>query len=553
MERSVATHAQGEEAHGHHHSPSIDHFVHIFLDNTKNRFGESSVEVVTINAILSTFRSGDISKRDALSSITLTLRDQEDLKQDLMNVLYHQDAKWGAGDFDFDQLITLPSPQSMQPTHEPWLRLPPITSLWYPEHQAARSINPAMLNNYGGPPNFGNQEYREPVYAQRGYGNWQPPYMSASYDADMSAIHEVFGIDASPSVLGNPFAVPIGQGAIDMPPPSTKRRSRGSIAQVKAEQQHGGDTAKVPGLSTPPASITTEAPVAHGPKSTQSSEMKTAGDCSEGDRFVHSICGKGFASRAKVRKHHWGAKNNDVRTKTGCWAKHKKPNVSWDEHPSCKEEAPAPRAVKKSPSQSTLRPKDSGHAAPGVPTMIPRYNTIEGFPTLQDLPQTVAQALGPWTPTRHSLENVGPYHSHRVPVRGSFETLLSAVNVASRIDAPKPEGRNDSVVSHLDAQAVAAEHDRQYNPAWLEASHGGDDGGFAYGRSPIVANALGISYFNEGVQVPSGMASSSQMGEGGYASTFDSNHEHMSNASKRDRTMFRSSISPDAETKMPKF
>lgn len=46
-------------------------------------------------------------------------------------------------------------------------------------------------------------------------------------------------------------------------------------------------------------------------------------------QFVHGLCGKSFNTRHAVKKHHWGSRMDDRETTTGCWAKHKKPDVSW--------------------------------------------------------------------------------------------------------------------------------------------------------------------------------------------------------------------------------
>ncbi|KAJ4371464.1 hypothetical protein N0V83_004681 [Neocucurbitaria cava] len=523
---------QVQEERGHDDAPSIEDCVHTFLNNTRHRFGEHSVEVNTINAILNSFRNGEITKRDALSSITLTLRDQDDIKQDLMNVLYHKDAKWGADDFDFDQLVAQSCPQFLQPAHEPQMRLPPISSL-YPNRLAVQSINPAVLNVYGGLATLANDVYSGPIFAQHGNPNWTAPaqvpsspqwqmptsfhslnqpamtqasefshYKNAN-EADMSPAHEHFSgvahprriqgdwenidhsddyathipikkevsADASPSVLGSPFAMPLGRPAVDMPPPPLKRSHQS--------------------VSSTPGTPTTPAATLHQPKKQPSSTVKVAQSQREAPSFIHSICGKGFSSRSKVKKHHWGAKNDDLNTTTGCCkfhifrpasinfvlissfqiqgVKHSKPNVSWDEHPSCKESTVSQRAVKKTNMQSTPRDHLSEQKAPVVPAMIPSYNTIPGFPILQDLPQTVAQALTLSNPTQHTFEHIGSYHSHRLPTSSnSFDSLLTAVNVASRIDAPKPQGRNDSVVSHLDAQAAAAERDVRYTSTCID-------------------------------------------------------------------------------------
>lgn len=84
-----------------------------------------------------------IPKRHALSAILTVLRDHEDLRQDLMNVLHHRDARWGVGDFEFGSTLNQTIPQFLQPIHQPQLRLP---SSWNLDHNSHLTINPAVLN-----------------------------------------------------------------------------------------------------------------------------------------------------------------------------------------------------------------------------------------------------------------------------------------------------------------------------------------------------------------------------------------------------------------------
>ena len=94
---------------------------------------------MSILNILGTFREGRLSKKDTLVAIRLTLGDQADLKQDLLNILFHKDADWRMGDFDFGSHQPFsqgsPSPQFLQPAHQPQMRLPPISPLWYEASQ----------------------------------------------------------------------------------------------------------------------------------------------------------------------------------------------------------------------------------------------------------------------------------------------------------------------------------------------------------------------------------------------------------------------------------
>jgi hypothetical protein len=141
--------------------PTIEQVVYKFLDNIKLRFGEQSTEVITILNILGTFRAGEISKKDTLVAIRLTLGDQADLKQDLLNILFHRQAGWAVGDFDFglrqplDQASPSPSPQFLQPAHQSQMRLPPISPLWYEASQANHSANSVGILDPGSSTSFG--------------------------------------------------------------------------------------------------------------------------------------------------------------------------------------------------------------------------------------------------------------------------------------------------------------------------------------------------------------------------------------------------------------
>ncbi|XPS92094.1 hypothetical protein M3J09_001500 [Ascochyta lentis] len=193
--------------------------------------------------------------------------------------------------------------------------------------------------------------------------------------------------------------------------------------------------------------------------------MATDRNHSLGGPFVHALCGKGFATPSKVKKHHWGKKHNDLATTTGCWAKHRKPDVAWDDHPSCKDGRPASETMKPAPSLSRqIRPKAAILDTKTQAALdVSQQNTIPGFPTLDDLPHTVARALSTGTATIYpeGLEP-GYHHIHRTPSRSSFDSLLTAVNVVAQIDAPQPQSRTDSIALHLDAQVAAAERHAQH-------------------------------------------------------------------------------------------
>ncbi|KAH7383325.1 hypothetical protein BKA66DRAFT_570359 [Pyrenochaeta sp. MPI-SDFR-AT-0127] len=577
-------------------SPGIDELVHRFLENIKLRFGAQSFEVNTINGILSSFQNAEMSKRDAISSITFTLRSYEDLKQDLMNVLHHKDASWGVEDFDFDQPIMQPSPKFLQPAHKPHMRMPPVSTLYSTNTQNIQSIDPAVLNESSVIDGYSRHLQHEPVRSQHDQNSWPAfaelpssptahlparfefsnqfassvpeyparfsHYTHAPYNAN-SPLHHGFEstlpqsqlqepwkkvtysnywavagpdtlprhkqslvddrfqppapwydvhshqmvspkrfavADLGPSVLGDAFAVPIGEPSIDMLPslPRTPHH-KGSVARVGEQSDRG----TIDSDSLPPTSDTLRS---EGKQMT----LRAGSTPSEGRLFIHSICGKAFASRAKVKKHHWGAKNGDLQTKTGCWAKHKKLSVSWDDHPSCRQDMPAPRIVKRTPTRPMRILKEPDHQILVGSAMSSSQGFIPGFPTLHTLPQAVANAL---TPSQHAFQEIGSYHSYRLPPRGDFDSLLTAVNVASRIEAPKPQGLNDSVLSHLDAQAVVAERSQQRPSPRISSPCESEEDGSSYDRTLVTIKGPGISDSNADMHAPTCTVSPSQADE----------------------------------------
>ena len=556
--------------------------------------------MVSILNILGTFRVGGLSKKDTLVAIRLTLGDQADLKQDLLNILFHREADWGVGDFDFGShqpsSQTSPSPQFLQPVHQPQMRLPPISPSWYDERHSCPSNHLTGVVGSGNDGNFGMpvssslhqlpsrfcrpnlftspvltdsarlDSHKEGIYGVKDspakkqhdveviphlgrsqhewedadhlggersfrfkvlyavanvltepkayYGQpWSPVASNSMLGRTQSFARNHFDSPApsyenhlssnssssngqiaaiSPSVLGVPVAVPIGQPINDMPPPSKKRRRQSSRPQVKVKKETSQEDTET--ASPTPSSITTIDQLSVQPqlKKRKVQDEYTISHAGEGP-YIHSLCGKGFSSRSRIKKHHWGNKLDDLGTTTGCWAKNNKPNVSWNEHPSCKRGVVPPRPVKKAlpavPKQRTMTQK-----APMAPSMVPKSQDLS--PTVSDTPHAHQE-------NQHSFEGLGSYHTHRLLTGTSFDNLLTAVNVASQIDAPRPQGRIDSVVSHLDAQAVAAEHNRQYVTNWQNTSDDHDGEALPYDHQhPYTTYGLGL----QGIHVPINMA-----------------------------------------------
>jgi hypothetical protein len=296
------------------------------------------------------------------------------------------------------------------------------------------------------------------------------------------------------SVLGNPFSMPIGQPAVDTPPlPRRRNRKPPATLQKNVKTKFSDNSQKIKDLYNEP--LTGDQPKLHDAKVADSKIPETS------RRFVHSVCGKSFATRAKVKKHHWGHKTGDLETTTGCWAKNKKPNLEWNDHPSCKETVPSSNKGRfGSSSTSKLakpRPAPLELRASLAPTMLasrrqdqfdirPIHSLPCAAPVAQNSQNTSASY--PWAFSEYqapSRDELPTYRTHSVPPRSPFEDLLTAVNVAAKIDAPVPQGRTDSAVNHLDAQVLAAERDEQSTPAWaLHPRHRDTGHGQHYLRAP---------------------------------------------------------------------
>jgi hypothetical protein len=274
-----------------------------------------------------------------------------------------------------------------------------------------------------------------------------------------------------PSVLGTHYSMPIDQPAVHKSPPSLlslrKRSREPSVASIKIDKRSKDNI-----TSQKSEDAQDNLTAVDRSNTSQRNIVRNQQRLEWGSPFIHRLCGKGFASRAKVKKHHWGNRYDDLNTTTGCWFKHKKPNIRWDDHPSCKEELPTSTTLKTMQADSTsLNDKAPKHA-----TIMPS-NQFHSKPTLQDPSQAFAAAhksshtLSPYLQDCSAQNNVKqdgllPYHTDSLTSKSPFENLLTAVNVAAKIEAPVPKGQNDSVVSRLDAQALTTERNEQHLPVW---------------------------------------------------------------------------------------
>jgi hypothetical protein len=250
--------------------------------------------------------------------------------------------------------------------------------------------------------------------------------------------------------------------ADDMAPPPRKRSRKAPVAQPAVEEHLAQG-----GRSDSHGHIQDHADM-DDPSNPSQAEKTPAQKRAEGaGSFVHNLCGKRFATRQKVKKHHWGNKMNDLNTTTGCWAKHHKPSSNWDDHPSCKEESkPAPLKS----HRATSRVKEA--KAPVVPKMIPGHWNGHSQDTTRISAGIVQSPHTPssYMPASFMQDNHLSYHHHSLAPSSPLDSLLAVVNVAAAdvdMAAPVPKGRNDSVfLSNLDSQAMAAELAEQYQSSY---------------------------------------------------------------------------------------
>lgn len=355
-----------------------------------------------------------------------------------------------------------PTPNFLQPVHQPQIRLPPIS--WFERRQTYPSTGSSHERNWSPiAPKLQVNHTKSPLVPCSGI----PARLHRSHTPQAGSLETVSSETTRLPVIGVPVAVDVGQAVNDMPPPSNKRRREAFEEQAlqEAADRASSDTADEVRLST----ADMDQPVAKR-LSENTSKAKQAQAESGTKPYIHSLCGRGFSTRSKVKKHHWGNVLNDLETTTGCWAKHGKPNVSWNEHPSCAEGVKVPGHAKTTPA---VMGKDKPRATPHM---------MASMMHAPDEPlETAARSADLHEDYQEASKDPGLYHSHRLPNRSSFDTLLSAVNAASEMDALNPQGRIDSVVNHIGGQAAAVEDTRQYVVNWQNTVWGHEEEAAASG------------------------------------------------------------------------
>lgn len=440
-----------------------------------------------------------------------------------MDIITHRAARWGPDDFDLpDQSSTqLPLegvPQYLQPSHELQMRLPSSSS-WVSIRPYDQFANPLVSSGYSGAgyeqtfvsssslpmppplrmPNPSGQLYADAnsAYADlQGHQYLVPPVQRAFRNPWNSLNHlgnwTIDGVDFTtgdanldgyfeiqqPSIFPShhhheatlPYSHHIESRAMPTLTQQTDSHSHTAPYQIPSPISHNPlPTAKSEeqptDFRTPPTSNSQSLPSVSQPgDAAETREAQNAGmvgpDQSKGLPYVHSLCGKVFSTLTGVKKHHWGKKANDLATTTGCWAKHNKPDVAWDDHPSCKGGRSTPVVAKSaSPTTKQRQTEHSMSQSSSLPAMdVPQFQPLPEFPTVDDLPRTVAKVVHTGNAPGSDTQEQGAMHQMpQVPSKSEFDSLLTAVNTVSQIEAPKPKGCTESIARNLDAQVAAAE------------------------------------------------------------------------------------------------
>ncbi|KAH8730954.1 hypothetical protein GQ44DRAFT_424904 [Phaeosphaeriaceae sp. PMI808] len=621
IERPAATEEESSLTLGETQLLTIGELSTRFAENVNAKFGEQSYKSMEIYEILARFKSGKIPKKEAVSLMFHTLNSHRDLQHDLTEILYHKDARWALGDFDFPDLSPQPIPQFLQPVHQPQLRLLSTPSTWDSTDHTLQPLNPEVPSSFGEYNGFQQEDAYDAPLIQAEQEGWaasmypssmvsmntnnsvpthftspnlshEHSYTSYPYrdhmivtvpqhlkltSAPTSAEYLNFapGVDyhniwsnvgpgqifdqGKPLTSDPTFPHPVPHEASHTESASFHRDHSASITMYDSLQTQTGLSA-LPSNEIAPQSYmfgdpplpkecnlnTTkgdagdkdkvnsdeleDSPIDGGSASHRSntSRATTKSYQDQGGLFVHNLCGKGFATRSKVKKHHWGQKQNDINTTTGCWAKHRKPNVSWDDHPSCQVEhqKSGATATRQSQIQSPLNQNQFNsaityHSAPAAPSMIPNHISMApGFHNLQEFPRNVVEALRlPQTPSQYRQDRPLVYHSHQPPSTSPFESLLTAVNVAARVEAPVEKLRNDSVISYLNAQAAGIERGTQLGERSMAFPSLQNNGNLEYaGQFEPIGHRVGLNMMDQTSLGPMATTVSSQTGRSGYAS-----------------------------------
>lgn len=419
-----------------------------------------------------------------------------------MNILYHPDSRWGPGDFDLpamqperpEQPLLESTPMFLEPSHHPQMRMPSAPFSWSSSSLASHSINPAVLSRYSGyssmdsspsgpmpnrvvcPPIFEMPTTDEstitPTPSGLGFGDPVGFLQHRNWEiSTLDHMEAVFEPNHPPrdGEIKDYLRLPIPHQANIHQPSLWSSYS----TETCSEDSDVSRILKFPHILPKPIKTCdrqelspddemeeqlSQAATHSSPTDFQGlrekTEKKSVRSSAAGGIFIHALCGKGFASRYKVRKHHWGAKNDDLSTTTGCWAKHGKPNASWDDHRSCKVSSAKARAVKTqadstdtaqwTPMSATI---DSGAEATATPNAWTEpLRTLPGFPTLQNLPQTVAAALKTYSGDEY-LYNGQSHHYGQSAPWNEPNSPTAAPNALPWAELSNRKERNDSVVS----------------------------------------------------------------------------------------------------------
>lgn len=222
-------------------------------------------------------------------------------------------------------------------------------------------------------------------------------------------------------------------------------------------------------------------------------------------------------------------------------AKHKKPNINWNEHPSCRDALPSTRAIKQLASGRVQSKKGCHFKASAFSESDTSSNGFRDWRMHLEQNDMGVETLSPRTPAHHDLRILGSYHSHQLPSQGSSQ-CWSLTSQVSQIGKPEQPERIDSVIHRQKSPAYSAETKMLRNTSCTGTLYGNGYDNSAFDRHHPNVEGLGISTLTH--ELGDSYASSSV-----HSSAISMNNGRRLGPLKRDRTNYRSSLSPEVEEK----
>jgi len=465
---------------------------------------------MTIFGALNEFRHGRAPKRETLSTVSATLGNHHDLKRDLQRIFDHKDARWGAGDFDNLPLVPVeePTPQFLQPVHQPQMR-PPFTSTPW-------DSNGGLLSTFSPRGLTGLSRYSTLAQSVEHTKHMSQNEPGSSYTSKHALLSSPF----VPDPVGPPRAQPtypgIDQASGFLPYPHPKQDfgttlsqpAQGNMAQESSyhdprwsEDWFGHQQGRGQAMSSQqsPEAMNAQRPLAVPPaasvlESSGRNRMSKPMDApdidmpppsrkrSRASSFLQPKVKGAQASGNTV--HDYNVSESQVASPPSTKASRRSAPTARKGsgqfiHSICGVGFSRRQAVKKHHWGDKLDDLDTTtgcwakngkpnvnwneHISCKVTSRVPPLRSYgAGSASATSNAPAVPAMVPNYRDTNPGPMTLMPYHSHGLPgtappSSSPFQSLLNAVNIAASIEEPTPKGRIDSLIaSNLGAQADAA-------------------------------------------------------------------------------------------------